>query len=83
MLDRADAEATISRVAFAAFTYYPEKPIEEPGYTIDEDLDWCLEPLRSLPSDEVAVLRERIRDLITGAADDRQAFIRDLLSRAV
>ena len=83
MLDRADAEATISLVAFAAFTYYPEKPIEEPGYTIDEDLDWCLEPLRNLPADEIAALRDRIRGLITGAAEDRQGFIRDLLARAV
>lgn len=83
MLDRANAESTIYRVAFAAFTYYPDKPTEEPGYTIDEDLAWCLEPLRGQPDDELAQLRDRIRQLITGEDTDRQGFIRELMDRAI
>jgi hypothetical protein len=82
MLDKSQAEAVIYRVAVTAFTYYPDKHVAEPGYTIDEDLDWCMRPLRHLPQDDLAELRRRILELVTDPSADRQAFIRQVKSFA-
>ena len=78
MLDRSHIDAAIFRVAVAAFTYYPDKPTREPGYTLDEDLDWCIRPLRHLPEGDRRELREQIATLVTDVSADRQAFIRRL-----
>jgi hypothetical protein len=78
MLDRSQIDAAIFRVAVAAFTYYPDKATNEPGYTIDEDLDWCLRPLRHLPAPQRQRLREQITGLITDPTADRQTFIQHL-----
>ena len=78
MIDRADAEAAIFRTAFAAFAYYPAKPFQEVGYTVDEDLDWCLEPLGELTDDELGSVRGWMREVVTDPNADRQAFMRAL-----
>jgi hypothetical protein len=78
MLERTQADAAIYRVAIAAFTYYPERPEHEAGYTVDEDLDWCIRPLRHLPAGLRRDLRAQMHKLITDPSADRQAFIREL-----
>lgn len=78
MLDPAEAEAALYRVAVCAFTWYPAKEADEPGWTIAEDLDWCLAPLAGLPTDALADLRATVQTLITTPTADRQAFIRHL-----
>ena len=78
MLERTQADAAIYRVAITAFTYYPERSEREGGYTVDEDLDWCIRPLRHLPADLCRDLRAQMHMLITDPAADRQAFIRRL-----
>lgn len=78
MLDRSQIDATVFRVAVAAFTYYPDKANREPGYTLDEDLDWCMRPLRQLSDLHRRELRQYISDLITDPNANRQAFIRRL-----
>ena len=82
MLDRTEVDATIYRVAIAAFTYYPDKHMKESGYTVDEDLEWCMRPLRHLAQEERDELRVRILELITDPSADRQAFIGHLKSLA-
>lgn len=82
MIDRSDAEAAIYRTAVAAFSYYADKHVAEPGYTLDEDVDWCAEPLHELPADARAGLRDEIRALITDPTRDRRPFIRDVLAAA-
>lgn len=77
-LDRAKTDAALYRVAICAFTYHPDKHVDEPGFQLDEDLDWCLAPLAALPAVELAVLRDTIATLITSPTADRQAFIRTL-----
>lgn len=77
-LDRANTDAALYRVAICAFTYHPNKHLDEPGYHLDEDLDWCLAPLAALPAVKLAVLRDTITTLITTPTADRQAFIRTL-----
>jgi len=78
MLDRSEAESLLYRVASAALSYYPDKPTLEPGYTIDEDIDWCLRPLSHLPAHHLQTLRARIADIITDPTAQRQAFVRDV-----
>lgn len=75
MIDRAEAEATLYRVAVCAFTYYPGKETDEPGYRVDEDVDWCAAPLLGLPGPQFDEVRDQIRLLITDPLADRQAFI--------
>ena len=82
MIDRSDAESVIYRTAVAAFSYYADKHIDEPGYSIDEDIDWCTQPLTALPEEATHQLREQIRALITDPARDRQTFIRHVLDLA-
>jgi hypothetical protein len=76
MLDKSAAEAAIYRTAYAAFTYYPEKHLDEPGYTVIEDLDWCLEPLAVLAEALRGPLRGWMHDVITNPDADRQGLIR-------
>ncbi|HRN30072.1 MAG TPA: hypothetical protein PK781_01580 [Terrimesophilobacter sp.] len=80
MLDLSQADAAIFRTAVAAFTYYPAKTEREPGYTVDEDLNWCIRPLRNLPQQEHDQLAKHIRQLIIDPTADRQSFIRHLRS---
>lgn len=82
VLDRSEVETAFARVAVAAFTYYPEKSVDEPGYVIEEDVDWAMEPLRSMDADERAHWRERVSAVISDVASDRQAFIADFMALA-
>ncbi|HAS32839.1 MAG: hypothetical protein CMF56_12875 [Leifsonia sp.] len=77
MIDRAEASEVVYRVSVAAFAYYAEKPETEAGYTVDEDVDWSIEPMRELDRERREELRARVRDAIVDAATiDRQEFIR-------
>lgn len=78
MIDRAEAEAALYRVAVSAFTYYPGKETDEPGYRVDEDVDWCAAPLIGIPTPQLEQIRVQIRLLITDPLADRQAFIASL-----
>ncbi|MBW9108982.1 hypothetical protein JNB63_07310 [Microbacterium trichothecenolyticum] len=78
MLDPAAAEAALYRVAICTFTWHPNKEADEPGWTIAEDLDWCLAPLAGLPNDQLTDLRATVQTLITTPTADRRAFIRHL-----
>jgi hypothetical protein len=82
MLDRADVEEVIYRVAVSAFRYYADKPAKELGYTVDEDVRWCTAPLTDHPDINNEALQEEIRQLITNPNADRQAFIRNLNAHA-
>lgn len=75
MIDRAHVDDVIYRVAVSSFLYYPTKSIDEPGYTIDEDLDWCLALLPVARREE---FRDRIRTLISDPDADRRSFVRDI-----
>ena len=75
-IDERQTDEVIYRVALAAFTYYPDKQAVEPGYTVEEDIEWAIEPLRILPGRELDALRARVRLPIVDPSIDRQEFIR-------
>lgn len=73
-VDRADAEAVLYRVAICTFTYYQGKEIDEPGYSVGEDVAWCIAALGS-HADLADSLRPDIYEMITNPNADRRAFI--------
>ncbi|KHK98850.1 hypothetical protein LK09_08255 [Microbacterium mangrovi] len=77
-LDRSEIEATIMRVAYASFTYYPAKASDVPGWVLVDDIDWCMEPLANLSTGLQIGFRDRIRLLIIDPEQDKHLFIRDL-----
>lgn len=78
-LDRTHAEKVLYRTAICAFTYYPDKPMKEPGYEVEEDVTWCTGPLeRRLPQPDVEAIRGVIRMLITEPLADRRPLIQKL-----
>ncbi|WP_169583224.1 MULTISPECIES: hypothetical protein [Microbacterium] len=74
MIDRAHTETTLWRTAVSAFSYYPTKHVDEPGYTVGEDIEWCLEPLSEV---DQAVLA-RLSDLVATAIVDPTAHRTEL-----
>ncbi|WP_137845793.1 hypothetical protein [Microbacterium sp. 2FI] len=80
MFDRSDAEAVIFHAAIVAFTYYPDKHLDEPGYTLDEDLEWCAGTMTDLPAGTRQELVDEIRMLAAEPTRDRQGFIKKVLS---
>jgi hypothetical protein len=80
MLDRNTAETIIYRIAVAAFGYYPGKEQSEPGYTLDEDIDWCVEAFGDIPWPHAQRLRRSIRDAIIDPTANREQFARDVMN---
>ena len=80
MIDRSHAEDLLYRAAIASIGWHPHKATEEPGYTIDDDIDWCLEPVQHIPHQHLTGLRGRVRELIEDPTTHRYAFRRDLLA---
>lgn len=78
MVDRSDVEASIGLVGVASVTYYPDKSVDEPGYTIDEDLRWCMKPLGALPQEVADELRRAIAAAIIDPTHERESAIRRL-----
>lgn len=74
-LDRAVAETVVYRVALSAFTYFPGKAEREPGYSLVEDIDWCLAPIPPEIRLRAGGLRAQVADVITNPGADRQAFM--------
>ncbi|WP_439590755.1 hypothetical protein [Microbacterium sp.] len=74
MIDRANAEAATFRVGVAALTYRADKAATEPGYTIDEDVDWCIQPLRGIEPETFERLRHLVQETIVDPTSHRVAF---------
>lgn len=76
MIDRAQAEAATYRIAFAALTFYPARPEVELGFTIDEDLEWVLQPVLDLPPAEFDLVRDVARATIADPTGHREELTR-------
>jgi hypothetical protein len=78
MTDRVHTEEVLYRAAVAAMTFYDGRSDDEPGYTVDEDLDWCMQPLAHLENPGRSVLRGIIAATIADPTNARQALVRQL-----
>ncbi|MGU3643850.1 hypothetical protein ACLBXX_02710 [Microbacterium sp. C23T] len=78
LLDRAHTDKVLYLVAVSAFTYYPGKELDEPGYTIDEDVTACLNWLAGLTEQQIDWFGETMRTLIADPTADRRPFLNAL-----
>lgn len=68
MADQGSVDDVLQRVGLAAMMYYPEIPVEEPSYSLEQDVAWCLEPLAGDPA-----AAERVRRAVGLAIVDPTA----------
>ena len=66
MSDRERADAVLEHVAVLAFLYYPGIEVDDPSYSLADDIEWCLARL----GDVSDVERERMRRALR-ASDHR------------
>lgn len=82
MPSREEVDDVLQRVGLAAISYYPEIHIDEPDYTVDGDVDWCLEPLTDLTDEQRITVREAVGRAITNPTAHRFGMFRVLLELA-
>ncbi|MGC5225190.1 hypothetical protein ACPW96_21685 [Micromonospora sp. DT81.3] len=82
MPDRASVDDVLQRTGMTSLMYYPEIHVDEPDYTVDDDVSWCLEPLTDLTPEQRQSLREAVGLVITNPTAHRFAFFQELLSLA-
>lgn len=78
MIDRSHTEAVLDRVAFAAITYYPDRAATELGYTLEEDVAYCLTPLQPFHEAGDGPLRELVAQTISDPTQYRQRLVQRL-----
>ena len=76
MSDRERADAVLEHVAVLAFLYYPGIEVDDPSYSLAEDIDWCLARLGDVSDAE----RERMGVLLARAITDPTATREELFT---
>lgn len=76
MSDRERADAVLEHVAVLAFLYYPGIEVDDPSYSLTDDIDWCLARL----GDVSDVAREQMRALFARAITDPTAAREELFT---
>ena len=79
MSDRERADAVLEHVAVLAFLYYAGIEVDDPSYSLAEDIEWCLARL----GDVSDVERQRMRGLFARAITDPTATREELFTAVV
>jgi hypothetical protein len=79
MSDRERADAVLEHVAVLAFLYYPGIEVDDPSYSLADDIDWCLARLGDVSDTE----RDRIGALFERAITDPTATREELFTALV
>jgi len=79
MSDRERADAVLEHVAVLAFLYYRGIEVDDPSYSLADDIEWCLARL----GDVSGVERERMRALFERAITDPTATREELFTALV
>ncbi|PZU36513.1 MAG: hypothetical protein DI573_13500 [Microbacterium sp.] len=79
MSDRERADAVLEHVAVLAFLHYPGIEVDDPSYSLAEDIEWCLARLGDVSDIE----RERFRALFARAIADPTATREELFTALV
>ncbi|MGX5695108.1 hypothetical protein ACWKWP_02820 [Agromyces soli] len=66
----------LGRTALASLFYLPEVTVEDGAYRLQDDVEYCLQPVEGLPATD----RERLRESIGRAIADPTAYRSDLLA---
>lgn len=82
MPSREAIDDVLQRVGLVSISYYPEIHVDEPGYTVDVDVDWCVEPLTDLSVEQLRVVREAVGRTIIDPTAHRTALVQALLELA-
>ena len=82
MPNREALDDTLQRVGLACLMWHPMIAVDEPGYELVTDVDWCLEPVRDLVEDQRARLGEAIGRAIADPTSSRQYLFDVLLGLA-
>lgn len=69
MSDRERVDAVLEHVAVLTFLYYPGVELDDPSYSLAEDIEWCLVRLGDVSDAE----RERMGGLFTRTITDPTA----------
>lgn len=78
MFDRTQIEELRDRIGIVAIRYYPDKPDHEPGWTLADDIAWCLDALPTLEDSYRAGIASSIADVIVDPTTHREAFLHAL-----
>ena len=79
MSDRERADAVLEHVAVLAFLYYPGIEVDDPSYSLVDDIEWCLARLGDVSDIE----QERMRVLFARAIADPTATREELFTALV
>lgn len=79
MSDRERADAVLEHVAVLAFLYYPGIEVDDPSYSLADDIEWCLARLGDVSDIE----QERMRALFARAITDPTATREELFTTLV
>lgn len=80
MPNREALDDALQRVGLACLMWHPAIAVDEPGYELATDVDWCLEPVRDLTKTEQSSLGQAIGRAITDPTGSRQNLF-DMLLR--
>ncbi|MET0714336.1 MAG: hypothetical protein ABWY57_05435 [Mycetocola sp.] len=69
----------LTRTALAALFYYPEISVEDADYTIQKDIDYCMEPVPALWESDA----ERLRTAIGRVIRNPTAYRSELLALVI
>jgi hypothetical protein len=79
MSDRERADAVLEHVAVLAFLYYPGIEVDDPSYSLADDIEWCLARLGDVSDIE----QEGMRALFARAITDPTATREELFTALV
>jgi len=65
----------LHRTALASLFYYPEIAVDDSEYNLQNDVDYCLEPVATLDADDLAELRTAVGHVITNPSAHRAELI--------
>ena len=71
VVEQGRVDDALQRTGLAALMYYPELQVDEPEYTVADDVEWCLEPLNGLPVEQLEPLRDVVARTIVDPTTHR------------
>jgi hypothetical protein len=65
----------VQRTALASLFYYPEIAVDDGDYNLQNDIDYCVEPVAALSEEDLERLRVAVGRVITNPSGHRAELI--------